>query len=197
MILTISGLFGLDWLVAPLMTAGLHALYHLADWIAGFPLAGWKVAPPGYVVLFVMVTGMMISQLLTKPMARIRLLLVAVGGVIWAFRPVPDGVLFAVGRTPQLVLAASNGAAQSYTALSDFLSSMAELRMGRGIEQVDQAQCLPACKHDFPNGISARIVMKPKGLTAACKDLETAFVLTSVTPRYPCLLYTSPSPRDA
>jgi hypothetical protein len=63
---------------------------------------------------------------------------------------------------------------------------MAELRMGKGIEQVDQAQCLPACKHDFPNGISASIVMKAIGLTAACKDLEAAFVLTSVTPRYPC-----------
>ena len=119
-------------------------------------------------------------------MARIGLLLVAIGAVIWAFRPVPDQVLFAVGRTPQLVLAASNDAAQSYAVLSDFLSSMADLRMGRGIEQVDQVQCLPACKHDFPNGISASIVMKPKGLTAACKDLETAFVLTSVTPRYPC-----------
>ncbi len=42
-----------------------------------------------------------------------------------------------------------------------------------------------ACKHDFSHGISASIVMKAKGLTAACKDLETAFVLTSVTPRYP------------
>ena len=105
---------------------------------------------------------------------------------MWAFRPVPDGVLFAVGRTPQLVLAAHNGTARSYTPLSDFLASMAELRMGKGIEQVDLAQCLLACKHDFSHGISASIVMKAKGLTAACKDLETAFVLTSVTPRYPC-----------
>ena len=119
------------------MTAGLHALYHLADWFAGFPLAGWKVAPPGYIALFVMVTGMMISQLLTKPMARIGLVLAAIGGVMWAFRPVPDGVLFAVGRAPQLVLAAHNGMARSYKPLSDFLSSMAGLRMGEGIEQVD------------------------------------------------------------
>jgi hypothetical protein len=29
------------------------------------------------------------------------------------------------------------------------------------------------------------LVMKAKGLTAACRDLETAFVLTSVTPRSP------------
>jgi len=108
------------------------------------------------------------------------------GGVIWAARPVPDGVLFAVRRTPKMVLAANNGTARSYTALSDFLASMAELRMGKGIEQVDLAQCLLACKHDFSHGISASIVMKAKGLTAACKDLETAFVLTSVTPRYPC-----------
>ena len=165
------------------MTAGLHALYYLADWIAGFPLAGWKVAPPGYIALLVMVTGMMISQLLTKPMARIGLVLVAIGGGIWAFRPVPDGVLFAVGRTPQLVLAANNGTARSYAPLSDFLALMAELRMGKGIEQVDLAQCLLVCKHDFSHGISASIVMKAKGLTAACKDLETAFVLTSVTPR--------------
>jgi hypothetical protein len=28
--------------------------------------------------------------------------------------------------------------------------------------------------------------MKAKTLTAACKDFETAFVLTNITPRYPC-----------
>ena len=63
---------------------------------------------------------------------------------------------------------------------------MAELRMGKGVEPVDQVQCLPNCKHEFSHGISASIVMKAKGLTAACKDLETAFVLTIVTQRYPC-----------
>ena len=168
------------------MTAGLHALYHLADWFVGFPLAGWKVAPPGYAALLVIVTGMMISQLLTKPMARISLVLVAIGGVIWAARPVSDGVLFPVGRTPKLVLAANNGTARSYTALSDFLASMAELRMGKDIEQVDLAKCLLASKHDFSHGNSANIVLKAKGLTASCKDLETAFVLTIVTPCYPC-----------
>ena len=168
------------------MTAGVHTLYYLADWIAGLPLAGWKVIPPGYAALLVMVTGMMISQLLTKPMARIGLILAAIGGVMWAFRPVPDGVLFAVGRTPQLVLAAHNGTAQSYKPLSVFLALMAELRIEKGIEPVDQAQCLPSCKHEFSHGISASIVMKAKGLTAACKNFETAFVLTSVTPRYPC-----------
>ncbi len=155
------------------MMAGLHALYYLADWIAGFPLAGCKVAPPGYVVLWVMVTGMMISQLLTKPMACIGLLLVVIGEVTWAVRPVPDGVLFAVGRAPQLVLAANNGTALSYAPLSDFLASMAELRMGKGIEPADQAQCLPTCKYDFSNGTGASIVLKAKGLTAACRDLGT------------------------
>ena len=101
----------------------------------------------------------------------------------------PENVAFKVYNDSSLdwlVLAANNGTARSYTALSDFLASMAELRMGKGIEQVDLAQCLLACKHDFSHGISASIVMKAKGLTAACKDLETAFVLTSVTPRYPC-----------
>jgi hypothetical protein len=58
---------------------------------------------------------------LTKPMARIGLVLVAIGGSIWAFRPVSDEFLFAVGRTPQLMLAAVNGTARSCTALSDFL----------------------------------------------------------------------------
>ena len=77
-------------------------------------------------------------------------------------RPIPDGVLFAVGRTPQLVLAANNGTALSYAPLSDFLSSIAELRMGKGIEPADQAQCLPSCKHEFSNGNSASIVLKSK-----------------------------------
>jgi hypothetical protein len=63
---------------------------------------------------------------------------------------------------------------------------MAGLRMEKGIKPADQAQCLPSCKHKFSHGIRASIVMKAKGLTAECKDLETAFVLTSVTPRYPC-----------
>ena len=101
-------------------------------------------------------------------------------------RPIPDGVLFAIGHASQLLLAANNGTALSYVPLSDFLSSIAELWMGKGIEPDDQAQYLPSCKHEFSNGNSASIVLKRKGMTAACKELETAFVLTSVTPRYPC-----------
>ena len=102
------------------------------------------------------------------------------------WRPVPDGVLFAVGRMPQLMLAGNNGTALSLVPLSDFLASMVELWIGEGIEPAEQAQCLPNCRHEFSKGISASIVLKAKGLTAACKDLETVFVLTSVTPRYPC-----------
>ena len=94
-------------------------------------------------------------------------------GGTWAVSTVPDGVLFAVGRAPQLVLAGNNGTALSYAPLSDFLASMAELRMGKGIEPADQEQCLPTCKHDFSNGTSASIVLKAKGLTAACRDLGT------------------------
>ena len=33
---------------------------------------------------------------------------------------------------------------------------------------------------------SGGIVLRAKGMTAACKDLETAFVMTSITSRYPC-----------
>ena len=54
-------------------------------------------------------------------------------------RPIPDGVLFAVGYTPQLVMAANNGTALYYAPISNFLSSIAELWMGKGIEQGDQA----------------------------------------------------------
>ena len=100
-------------------------------------------------------------------------------------RPVPDGVLFAVARMPQLMLAGNNGTALSYAPLSDFLASMAELRMGKGIDPAEQARCLSNCKLEFSKGISASIVLKAKGLTAACTDLEVAFFLTSVT-RYPC-----------
>ena len=100
---------------------------------------------------------------------------------------ISGGVLFAVDRTPQLVLAGNNGTLLSYAPLSNFLASMAELRMGgKGIEPDEQARCLPNCKLEFSKGIGASIVLKAKGLTAACTDLGTAFVLTSVTPRYPC-----------
>ena len=101
-------------------------------------------------------------------------------------RPIPNGVLFTVGRAPQLVLAGNNGTALSYAPLPNFLASMAELRMGKGIEPAEQAKCLPNCKYEFSKGISASIVLKAKGLTVACTDLEMAFFLTSVTPRYPC-----------
>ena len=51
--------------------------------------------------------------------------------------PVPDGVLFAAGRTPQLVLAGNNGTPLFYAPFSDFLASMAELRMGKGTEPAE------------------------------------------------------------
>ena len=101
-------------------------------------------------------------------------------------RPVPDRVLFALAPTPQLVLAGNNGTALSYGPLSNFLASMAELRMGKGIEPAEQVRCSPNCQLELAKGISASIVLKAKGLTAAYMDLETAFVLTSVTRRYPC-----------
>jgi len=53
--------------------------------------------------------------------------------------PIPDRVLFAVGHTPQLAMAANNGTALYYAPISNFLSSIAELWMGKGIEQGDQA----------------------------------------------------------
>ena len=98
-------------------------------------------------------------------------------------RPIPDRVLFAFCYTPKLVMAANNATALSYAPISNFPSLLAELRMGKGIEPDDQAQCLPSCKHELLNGIRASIVLKRTGITAACKELETAFVLTSVTPR--------------
>jgi hypothetical protein len=101
-------------------------------------------------------------------------------------RPVPDGVLFAVGRMQQLMLAGNNGTALSYAPLSNFLASIAQLWVRKDIEPVERAQCLPNCKHEFSKGNSASIVLKVKGLTAACKDLRTAFVLPCVTPRHPC-----------
>jgi hypothetical protein len=52
-------------------------------------------------------------------------------------RAVPDGVLFAVAPTPQLVLARNNGTALSYGPISNFLASMAELRMRKGIELIE------------------------------------------------------------
>ena len=101
-------------------------------------------------------------------------------------RPVPNGVLFAAVLTPQLVLVGNNGTALSYALLSDFLASMTELWMGKGIEPAEKARCLPNCKLEFSKGISASIVLKAKGLTAACTVLKTAFVLASVMPHYPC-----------
>ena len=54
-------------------------------------------------------------------------------------RPVPERILFVVGCMPQLVLAGNNGTALSYAPLSNFLASMAELWMGKGIEPAEQA----------------------------------------------------------
>ena len=186
MSLTISAVFGLDWLFAPLMAAGINALYYLAKLIAGFPFAGWNAPPPGYGLLIIMVSGIIISQLVAKPFGRLGFLVKAVGILIWAVRPVPDGVLFAVGRTPQLVLAASAGSAQSYAPISDFLASMTALRLGQAVDMRDRDQCNPTCLHHFPSGRTASIVQTPRGLTSACKTPASSLILTNISPRYPC-----------
>ena len=46
--------------------------------------------------------------------------------------PVPDGVLFAAGRTPQLVLAGNNGMAQSYALLFQFSGINGPIADGEG-----------------------------------------------------------------
>jgi hypothetical protein len=88
-------------------------------------------------------------------------------------RPVLDRVLFAVGRAPQLVLAGNNCTALSYAPLSDFLASMAELRMGKGIEPAEQAQCLPNCKHKILKRHQRQHCLESKGSDLIVQEFGT------------------------
>ena len=122
MLFSVSAIFGIDWIVAPILAGGINILVFIAGIIAEYPFAGWPVAPPGYTALAVMVSGIILTQLFIKPIASIGWVVGIVGALLWTVRPVPDGALFAVGRTPRLVLAGPGVVATPYDNLSDFLA---------------------------------------------------------------------------
>jgi hypothetical protein len=104
---------------------------------------------------------------------------------IWITKPLPDAVLFAHNRHPTLVVASANGHVVSYGRLSDFLMKMAAFRLGQASELGGYQTCDVMCRHQLRSGQSIAIVTKRCGLSAACDDRETAFIITMVAPLYP------------
>ena len=130
-----------------------------------------------------MVSGIILTQLFIKPIGWV---VGIVGALLWTVRPVPDGALFAVGRTPRLVLAGPGAVATPYDNLSDFLASMTALRLGKNVNSDKPTPCDSSCRHDFGEGMIGSIVKRSCGLSAACKDHKTSFVLTIIALRYRC-----------
>ena len=71
MLFSVSAIFGIDWIVAPILAGGINILVFIAGIIAEYPFAGWPVAPPGYTALAVMVSGIILTQLFIKQIAGI------------------------------------------------------------------------------------------------------------------------------
>ena len=74
----------------------------------------------------------------------------------------------------------------SYRRLSDFLMKMTAFRLGQASELEGYQTCDVMCRHQLHSGQSIAIVTKRRGLSAACDDRETAFIISIVAPLYPC-----------
>ena len=74
----------------------------------------------------------------------------------------------------------------SYRRLSDFLMKMTAFRLGQASELEGYQTCDVMCRHQLHSGQSIAIVMKRRGLSAACDDRETAFIISIVAPLCPC-----------
>ena len=58
---SVSAIFVIDWIVAPILAGGINILVFIAGIIAELPFAGWPVESPGYTALAVMVSGIILT----------------------------------------------------------------------------------------------------------------------------------------
>ena len=177
---------GLDGVIGPVFAFAILALVKIATMFTGLPFANSTLAPPGYAVLVLLVIAVVVSYVTTKPARFTGWGLGAMAIFIWITKPLPDAVLFAHNRHPTLVVASANGHLVSYGRLSDFLMKMAAFRLGQASELGGYQTCDVMCRHQLRSGQSIAIVTKRRGLSAACDDRETAFIISMVAPLYPC-----------
>ena len=177
---------GLDGVIGPVFAFAILALVKIATMFAGLPFANSTLAPPGYAVRVLLVIAVVVSYVTTKPARFTGWGVGAMAIFIWITKPLPDAVLFAHNRHPTLVVASADGHLASDGRLSDFLMKMAAFRLGQASELGGYQTCDVMCRHQLRSGQSIAVVTKRRGLSAACDDRETAFIISMVAPLYPC-----------
>ena len=170
-------LFGAESVFAPMLQSGISALILVADWISGFPHAGWRVSPPGYVVLSLIVTAVISARVFKRPHALMGGAIGMIAFAIFLITPVPDGVIIGTSRKTALILSSGGKEAISYQPLSAFVRSLSVLRLGRSIRQSDNIKCNIYCRHQMPDERVVGLLWHKKALAIACRDPETDFII--------------------
>ena len=129
-LLAVGYITGLESYVIGIMQIGINVLIKLASVSSSLPWAGWRVYPPGYMVLAVLSAGCLVLIGCHRRIYLLGLFLLGLAGGMWWFISVPQGVLFAKGQKRFLVLAGQDGIARSHSthnhqSLSSFYSDIA------------------------------------------------------------------------
>jgi competence protein ComEC len=179
---------GLEAYVIGVMQQGIEVLIGLAGFISSLPLAGWRISPPGNVVLAVLSSGCLVLIGCHRRVYPLGVLLICFAGLMWWQTAIPHGVLFAKGQTRFLILAGQDGIAYSHSTqnhrrLSSFFTDIAERQLARPVHPAPP--CKPFCTHYAPDGRKVTIVDRTFNLTKACNSAPD-IILSLVPVKYPC-----------
>lgn len=187
-LVVIGYMTGLEAYVNGIMQAGIDLLVSLAGYISSLPWAGWRIYPPGYMVLAVLMAGCLICIGCHHRAYPFGLSLLALAVALWWGTEIPQGVLFAKGQTRFLIMAGQDGIAHSHSSqnhrrLSSFFTDIAERQLARPVHPA--SICKPFCIDYMTDGRKVTIVDRRYNLTTACQS-QTDMILSLVPVKYPC-----------
>jgi len=177
---------GLGGLSGPVFELGINVLIATAEFFAHLPLAHTAVAPPGYGWISVGVVGVICSYVMTRPARWFGSGLIISAMLGWWLTPLPDAAVFIQHHGASVIFSDPKRALLLYGSLSEFLVNMARLRLGGQGDSAEYQDCALFCRHPMPAGDSIAIVLHRRGLSGACDDQHTAYILSLVVPFYPC-----------
>ena len=178
--------FGASGIIAPVLELGIVMLVHTAEFFAELPFANSAVAPPRYAALTLLVMGVVVDYACTAPWRFAGSGMVGLACLIGSLKPLPDAVIFAQNRSPTLVAASAGGKLTIYRWLYAFLIDMAALRLGQHADPEKVQHCDEFCQHQLRRCEAVAIVLKRRGLSAACDDRNTDMIISLSAPLYPC-----------
>ena len=185
---TIGYVTGLEAYVIGVMQSGIECLLWVAHFMASLPLAGWRIFPPGNMVLAFLSVGCLVFIGCHRHLYPLGVILLGLSGFIWWQTPLPQGLLVATAKTRFLILAGHDGTAlshstQNHRLLSSFYTDIAERQLAQPV--LTAPICKPFCLNYLPDGRKLTIVDRTFNLTKACR-YEADIILSLVPVKYPC-----------